>query len=344
MWMRSRQMKRRRLILALFPALLHAQERPAPVQPFTVSLPRYVDPQTAMIDYMFRIGDEGSGGWLGTRAGVFDYAIKPDSHLGAPTSLKLAIYIPGYRMMTPEFTSEDLRTGKTYVPQPVPLPTTTLKGRLIDSAGRPLGGEHLKLDYLLTEVMGYYGYADGMTPTIHIADTRTDGDGRFELDVPSLLDDPFFENTRSPGFFQITNGRDARGVDDTLNPNSLQVQKTYEPLTIRKTRNGTLSGKLGTLFLGQNNVPESKGLKLQVTPSDAKTQTITLSEMEMSARRPVNPVPTFSAPVNADGSFELQVPAGKYDVQLWVPGGNRFIPLERGIVVEEDRRNVLERP
>lgn len=273
------------------------------------------------------------------RAGVFDYVIKPDAGLGPPGSLALRIYIPGYRMMTQEFTREELRTAITFVPPLVPLSTTTLKGRLIDSAGKPLTGEYLEFDYVFAELLGPGG---GMTTSFRIADTTTDGDGRFEIDVPSLLDDPFFENTSSPGYFEIVNDHDIRGIDFTLHPSTLHVQKNYELLTITKSRKGTLGGRLGALFLDQNDVREQSGLEVKVTPSGSGTTIPTIRQSDFGARRPVNPVPTFSAPIASDGRFNIQVPAGRYDVRLWVPGGNRFIPVESGVVVEEDRRTRID--
>jgi len=45
-----------------------------------------------------------------------------------------------------------------------------------------------------------------------------------------------------------------------------------------------------------------------------------------------------------DGSFEVRVPAGEYDLELWVPKIERKIVVQSGVVAVENERRVLEVP
>jgi len=333
-------MKRRWAITLMLPCALFAQQgpvAPAAEGPVTISLPPDINPETAVIVGGFH-GAGLSVGQLPTRAGVHVYPVGPPvPEIGTPTSLKLLIYIPGYRMVATEIPGKDLQTGMVFAPPLVPLPTTMVKGRLIDSAGQPLENESLKVDYMLEEQMGYFRYADGVVGSFHVADTVTNDNGEFSFVVPSLLDDPFFagfiEQGRfaSRGSFQISSAGERGFMDPTLAPNSFPPQKTYEPLTIRKTRKGTLTGKLGREFLRQNGLSED--LRVYV-----RTRDTIVTRIQLLARSERS---VFNATLLPDGTFELQVTAGKYDVQLWVPGGDRFIPVESGVVVEEDRRTEI---
>lgn len=336
------QMKLWWTITLVLPSVLFAQQgpvAPAAGPPITISVPRYINPEAVFINYGF-YGTGLAMGQLLTRAGVHDYLIGPPSpEIGAPSSLKLLIYIPGYRMVAKEISGEALQNGTVFVPTLVPLPTTIVKGQLVDSAGQPLGNESLKVDYMLTEQMGYYGYIDGHVGSFHVADTVTSENGEFSFGVPALLDDPFFASFAegqfaSRGSFDIKSAGNHGFVDPTLAPNSFPAQKTYEPLTIRKTRKGTLTGKLGREFLRQNSLSED--LRAYVRPRDTIVTGIQLlASWERGA---------FYATLIPDGTFELQVPAGKYDIEIWVEAEARRITLEKDIVVEEGRQSALERP
>jgi hypothetical protein len=325
------------------PCVLFAQQgpvAPAAGRPVMISLPREINPDTVVIEYGF-YGTGLSMGRLPTRAGVHDYPVGPPApEIGAPTSLKLLIYIPGYRMVTTEFLGKELQTGTVFTPPLVPLSTTIVRGQLIDSADEPLGNESLKVEYMLMEEMGYYGYADGGVGSFHVADIVTNDNGEFSFSVPSLLDDPFFagfigQGQFAPrGSFQIKSAGNRGFVDSTLAPNSFPAQKSYEPLAIRKEQKGTLTGKLGRQFLRQNNLSED--LRVYVRPRDT-----IVTGIQLRAKSERN---SFNATVFPDGTFELQVPAGKYDIEIWVEAEARRITLEDDIVVEEGRQRVFERP
>jgi hypothetical protein len=315
-------MRRCWALLFLLPCVALAQSG----QRFRVSLPLNTKPETVLI----KTGVSGRGLVLNevrTKPGVYDYSLDLGlSDVGPAQSLKLLIYIPGYRMVTAEFKDADLRTGKTFIPPLFPLPTTPVKGRLLDSAEKPLSDQTLTAGYHLSEAMAYFGYGDGSVPFISFGTVKTDSKGEFTFNVPSLPEDSFFQlNDRSPfGRVQLLSDDGMIFQDQTLTPDSLPAQKTYEPLVIRKTRQATLSGKLGKDFFQQNNLTANLRVELRAEARAGES--------------------SLNAGLQPDGSFEVQLPPGEYDLVLWVPGTNRKILVENGVAVAENGRKVIERP
>jgi hypothetical protein len=43
-------------------------------------------------------------------------------------------------------------------------------------------------------------------------------------------------------------------------------------------------------------------------------------------------------------SFEVLLPAGSYDLELWVSGIGKKIPVQSGVIVEENKSRIVERP
>src|SRR6185436_15438552 len=169
-------MKRRSRGVFIFQCVLlaQAQQTPRALNPaFTVSIRLNVNPEPVQI----QTGVYGRGLSLSevrTRSGVYDYPIDiSNSGVGTARSLKLLIYIPGYRMVASEFSAAELQPGKLFIPPLEPLPTAVVKGRLLDSGDKPLIDQTLRVEYHLIEAMGYFGYVDGGVPSMDIGSVRT---------------------------------------------------------------------------------------------------------------------------------------------------------------------------
>lgn len=334
--------------ILLIPPLVLAQGT-APTPPvtpeITLSLPRSTSAESIQINYGFRHGNGFSGSLVRTRAGVHDYPLRADHvELGPPVSLQVLVQIPGHRVVAAEFAREDLQSGKVFTPPLVPLPTTPLNGRLIDSAGSPIANEAIHITYALSELCDWYGLVDCMVGFTPIAATRTDGNGDFAIALPALLEDPFFQVTRTPGFFRISTGAHPVDRESTLIPGSFALQNAYEPITIRKIRNGTVAGFIGTESL-PDDVQELKNLTVHARTQEsilAPTPTISANEMQSSQRSRLHYVPdrptSFTGSLKPDGTFELQALPGKYDLHLWISEQSRFIPIRRDVVVQEGAR------
>jgi hypothetical protein len=323
------------LLLLFLPSVVLAQSQQASKQGLTVSLPLNVNPETVKI----QAGVYGRGLSLTevqTKPGVYDYPIDVATFGVDPaTALKLLVYIPGYRVVASEFRDAELQTGRVFIPPLNALPVAVVIGQLLDSVGKPLPDQTLNINYFLVEAMAYFGYFDGIVRSLPIDRVKTDSKGEFTVRLPSLLEDPFFQST-SPnlvGQFRLANEEDFGGYDQTLAPNSFPAQEAYRPLVVRKTRTGTLSGQLGKHFFRQNNL--SDDLAVYVRPHDTIPTEIELQATIHSGEW------GFNANLEADGSFEVKVPAGEYDLELWVPGIERKIVVQSAVVVGENERRVL---
>src|SRR5688572_20228407 len=211
---------------------VRSQQVPA-MPTFTVSLPLNVTPETVFI----QAGASGDGLHLfeiQTRPEVFEYPIDlNDAGVGTVHSLKLLIYIPGYRVVASEFKDWELKRGMTFVPPLEDLQTTLLQGRLVDPSSRPVVGQTLHVDYQFAQAIDYFGKPDEFDPHIPIGETRTDSKGEFTIALPSLFDDPFFQT--SLGRFHLNTEYRTRLWDETLDPSSFPAEKSYQPLLVTKT-------------------------------------------------------------------------------------------------------------
>lgn len=321
------------LLLIPFQGALLAQA-PQPSRPvLTVSLPLNINPETVTL----QASVDGRLSLMSTKRGIYDYPVELHaSVLGSARSLKLLIYIPGYQMVAQEFTGADIQTGKVFIPPLVPLPTAVLHGRLVNSGEKPLSGQTLYVKYLLSEAMNYFGYTDGMVDSLHIASVKTDSKGEFTINVPSLVDDPFFQsNGHAPREFQLDSEDNSPYVGDrTLTPHSFPAQKAYTPLLIRNAQKGTLSGKLGKEFLRQNNLSED--LRVYIRQGDT---VVTGIELRASGNGMF-----FNANLKVDGSYEIQLPPAEYELTLWVSEIQELIPIKDGLVVEENKQRIFNLP
>jgi hypothetical protein len=187
----------------------------------------------------------------------------------------------------------------------------------------------LRLEYFLREVMPYFGYYDGHVPSLLIGDIQTDARGEFTINLPALVDDPFFRS----GQFRLTAG-ERSFLSSQLKPNSFAAKKVYEPLVITNIGQGTLSGTLGKEFLKQNNLSED--LRDYVRPRDTLVTGIVLQAKGESV--------TLYAYLQIDGHFEVQLPAGEYDLVLSAPQSPDGIPIQRRLIIEPNKRRVLDIP
>jgi hypothetical protein len=269
---------------------------------------------------------------LQTRKGVYDYSIDfNDTTVGPAQSLKVLVYIPGYRMVAAEFKEAEIRSGKIFIPPLVPLATTALTGRLVDPKQKPLSDQTLRLEYFLLEVMTYFGYGDGSVPSLSIGDIKTDARGEFTVNIPAFGDDAFFNS----GWFQLNSSEGLSFLGShQLKPNSFPARKVYEPLVITDVGRGTLSGTLGKETLKQNNLSED--LRAYVRPQDTIVTGITLHAKGESV--------TYNADLQVDGSFEVQLPPGEYELELWAPQLRVPIPIQHNLIIEPEKRRVLSIP
>jgi hypothetical protein len=223
------------------------------ISSLTIQLPHDIAPERVAIFYSLV-----QRGWpksIATKPGIFDYTIET----GAASDTKLLLFVPGFRIVTAEFTDAEVRTTARYTPTLVPS-RATLSGRLVDSAGQPLRNYGLTLGYKFIEACDFFKCGpDGPIPVISLGDTRTGDAGAFSFVVPDFHDDPFFQGRTSLDAGALFLSSAARGTpdlsDDTLRPSILHADAVdASPVVITHINHGILSGRLGKGFLGQHGI------------------------------------------------------------------------------------------
>jgi len=315
-----------------------------PTRTFQIRFPREINSESVMIQY----GIYGRGGVIGevrTAKGIYDYVLRFDDLSGEirpATSLKLLLYAPGYQMVAAEIDFARLGAPYAFAPIPVTLPKLRISGQLVDSAHIPLPGQTLTMTYTLMEAMRYFGYADGMVPTIKIDRVTTDQEGRFSFEVPDFAKDPFFQRYRSDkyaaGRFYMSSENRADGPDDKLSPTGFTVQTSFpKPFIVTKTLHGTLRGRLSGSFLREY------GFTGDSSP-DIRTVENALFSIRLEART-MPGQRSYNAMVQADGTFLVNLPPGTYDLRLFVfePGLilKHEIPLQAKVVIKEGQTTVV---
>lgn len=349
------------LMFALSLALPHASTSAAQdatsASSLTIQLPHDVAPERVAIFYSVM-----QRGWpksIATKPGFFDYTVET----GTAINTKLLLFVPGFRIVTAEFTNTEVRTTVRYTPTLVPS-RATLSGRLVDSAGQPLRNYGLTLGYHFNEACDYFGCGmDGPIPVVSLGVARTDDAGAFSFAVPNLREDPFFRThtaySGAGAFFLSSETRGAPDLsDDTLRPSMLRADVIdARPVVITRVDHGILSGQLGRRFLQQQGLEDDLGAYDDVaevyTASDHRPSRIAigLSADQIELSGPIDPsFLSMSALISLemDGTFERQLPPGTYNLRLTVSGASgalqRTIWISKGLVIRENQRTVVDRP
>lgn len=313
-----------------------------------VRIPPGIEPETVSI-YFGQRGVAPVVNEVTTQPGIANYVLP----VVGPEPMSVLMYVPGYRIVARALSGVEL--ASRFEPALAPLATVRMNGRLVDSRGQPIVGQDLELSYDLLEAMPYFGYIDGGVPTIELARTRTGEGGTFTFDVPAFGDDPFFRQHATPGHagFQLRRPNRQRpfSFDDNLRPSRFAARAAYDsPFVVVQTSAGILSGRLGPGFLRQHDLGDDlSAYRLDPMPARQRLGLQLDAEVVSPDGRDV-PMRAYNAMLKVDGTFEVALPPGAYNVKLSVldaAGGwrlQRTIAVEHAAVVEEGKRHVIERP
>jgi hypothetical protein len=332
--MGDREQLRRRVVglcvvIALCPPFLHAQNRQTPS--LVVRLPQTVNPETTVIQ-VEKKGQPSFFQEIRTEKGIYEYPI-PFQFGNAPsafqanrfTSLRLTIYIPGFRSSTIEFVPADLATPRVYEPPPlVKLPTVHFEGILVDSGNSPIGGQAMSLTYNSVP----NGCVDCILSPRKIVGTSTQPDGKFQFEIPVLSGDPFFGNADF-GFFSLSAGT------GYLNPSTFKMQPAFStPWVVTRKLPGKLVGKIGEGFFQKNQLPAELS-KFH----DYDTKNYVDLQIDYDRGR-------YSRPTEDDGSFEIGLAPNKYSLSIRIVRGTRkdVIKILDDILIEENKSTIIQIP
>lgn len=198
-----------------------------------IQLPKNIDTQN--MSYIYR---NCHVNYLGNRGSKeqWDYYID----MGICSNTKLILYVPGYEIITYEFEDNDLINGINWQPPLKRLSRTEiLTGRIVDSNNIPIANELIRINYHFREVMRYYGYGDGAVAELYIGQCKTNSNGEFVVEVPSLMDDPFILKYNGPGHYSFDildyKNQDTKHKSiEIFDPFFVEVKSAHEkPLTLR---------------------------------------------------------------------------------------------------------------
>ena len=310
---------------------------------FTVRLPRDINPETVRIDILVR----GKGFWRIPRAiqtRTLEYAIPfrygnsaKAFEVGDAQSLSLFIYAPGYQAIQREFLATELKTLRVYEVVLKRQQTTVLQGLLVDTQSRPLAGQSIRLNF-----NPGCDNPDCLGNPMEVARTMTRIDGTFQVDVPLVgSDDALFYVHNYDTSYSLTADIGTLRPPDPASRNAsvgwfqFAPERAYPaPMTVMRIVPGQISGKLGPLFLKQNQLPER--LKSELKNGRYSVE-IELKNVNGGTRN-IRP--------GEDGRFQASALPGTYNLNLHVVRGGTSmdIRIADGIVIEEGQEKVIQIP
>lgn len=305
----------------------------APARTLTIQLPDDVPAeQVTIIPGIFANGLYVQS--LYTEANVHTYTAK----LPANTrSVKLLCYRPGYRMVTADFTAEQLASSTPFVPHFEKLPTTPVTFTFVTPEGAPLPNVKFVLFHSL-ETHQYFGYGDGMMFFADMNTNITDATGACTLDLPMMQDDPYF--AAHPVALQLRLPDGGKRPDPTrdLSPESITLPlKTPAKVVVTVTARAKLHGHIDVAYI------RAQHLEGDITPYSYTTKPTGPIRVELRAE--MTNKPSISCMLLETGDYSVLLPPGTYELVLVEigPNGNllrKYGVTERGYGGETFRKRV----
>jgi len=318
-----------------------AAESGEPRKILTVCLPGEIDP-TKVTLLCGESGPFGLGVWHEPeKRGPCEYRLRVSSDARV---VKLLIYCPGYKMVAAEFKGEDIPASMEFRPRFQKIPMVPIRIRLVDTKSRPIAGAKVQLKHSLLE-MEYFNYWDGAVFPQVVATATTNANGEIAVQVPSLLDDPYFAapRKRQPeklGFWvelpdRLRERRDVR-YGFSFVPRLIPAQRTYpQPVTVTLVYSGKFSGRVEESFLRRKGIPER-------TLRGVRRRGVWTSVLSFVAFRERSGSGIGLGP---DGTFSLTLEPGNYDLSIEVQkasgGYLRSISIAKGVALRENENRVI---
>ncbi len=203
------------LVVAPFPG---AQQSSAPgsLPRIRLNVPQEIPAESIVIEYFLEGPFGGYGQVIRPKTGqrAFDIAAGVDTQ--PAVNVKVIAYLPACQYVRLDLPIEDRTTTKDL--RCSPLGTRRLRGKILG----PIIDGPLAIDVTYDPLWshGFFGIADGMTATVHVARV-TIARGEFTVDLPDLV-------SEGVGFFDFTLIDLSTGRASTLTP--VQNGKTADPL------------------------------------------------------------------------------------------------------------------
>jgi len=240
------------------------------------------------------------------------------------TSVKLLIHHPLYKVIA--VTLDPEAASKPYAPEFVKATMVPVMLRVVDTKGKPFADQPLCVTVELAS-QEYFGRRDGIYPIVRPGKLNgvTNADGECSILVPSILDDPYFQSQGIRSFgIRLDGPGGYKGASyDVLLPLPIPARRSYtEPVIVTIRYRGMIRGRVGKSFL------ESHGV------ADKDRWVWMMKHGERSAG---------GIGIGPDGSFEMAVSAGLYDLTIESWNGKKLhsVTALRDVVVGEKETRVV---
>jgi hypothetical protein len=200
----------------------------------TLNLPQDIASETVQINY-FMIGPFGGhGAYVETEKGRVSYDIPGSVNGKAAETVKIIAYMPGCEIVKLEIAIHGLSDARTLPCQA--LGRVPLHGSILSVPIAQNPGADVEINYLADWDHEFFGIADGMVTSIHVATAFPDEEGRFGVALPD-----FFRQTElGKGSFQfLLRNRVAGNIVATLTPvnmpqyfGGLEIRSSYAPFVL----------------------------------------------------------------------------------------------------------------
>lgn len=309
----------------------------------TIHFPQDVKPE---IVYVWYGGDTVSGGNRVQMLDTSKYAQKYTIDLNQYKQAKILVYLGGYKFLPIDLDMDNLSSDIELKFEP--QKTVVLRGKLVDTKGKPLANERVSLEYLFSDANLFISGFKFQTmssiapiPKLWAGQAVTDNSGVFSLEVPSFLEDPviasYIERFKlNRGFNVIINGLWDKFV---VSPREIPVQTAYpSPTVLTRIVCGKLAVHIDAGFFDQNGIEEDANpyLNEKCGPNNQAVMYAWGKFEDMGIGIP--------AKWN-NGYFRWTLPPGEYELTLEAKTADgKYIKhvIHKGVVVKENDDQVIE--
>lgn len=226
------------LIAVMPPAPGHADAQSNPPS-IMLRLPPNIGSETVHINY-FMVGSFGGyGGYVTAEKGRVSYDI-PASVNGKPAeSVKVIAYLPGCEIAKLEVPMQGGSEARTIPCKP--LGSLTLHGKILRFPTPVSSNMEIETNYLAPWDHQFRGIADGLVTSIPIVTASTDGEGRFNLELPDFFRQA--ELGKSSFQFLLRDSK-SKNIIALLTP--VNMDQHFDGLAIRSTYGPFVTFSLNT--------------------------------------------------------------------------------------------------
>jgi hypothetical protein len=201
------------------------EEEPAP---FEIRLPSEIRSEQVQIRYSLTGPFGRSGDFLNPEPERNAYLIGTSVNHQAADTLKVILYTPGCQIVTiaiPSLSDSEKATDVSCED----LPTIPFNGKV--ELPEPLRRRpyEVEITYMAYWAHGFFGIADGVVTTFHLARVTPDECGAFQVPLPNFTKDAVTESFhRDAGLRFIARGRDTGNIVCLLAPANVQGKNMYD--------------------------------------------------------------------------------------------------------------------